>query len=216
LPGRREGKKSLTRQRLIEAASAVFVELGYSAATLDVIADRAGLTKGAVYSNFESKADLALAVIDSRVDRPHLEILDLVDVDASFNDQLERGTKLLVEALDAMEPWFAVELEYTAHALRNPGMLELLRARDESLREVAMASIGDRLSPSNKTVDPGLFAIALAAVSNGFALERLKNRDVVPDWLLIRLIAAVHWALADASEPSADRKRAKSRTSQRC
>lgn len=203
MSGRRETKKALTRQRLIESASAVFVEMGYSAATLDEIADRAGLTKGAVYSNFESKADLALAVIDSRVDQPHLEILDLVNGDASFNDQLEHGTKLLVEALDAMEPWFAVELEYTAHALRHPEMMELLRTRDESLREAATASIGDRLSPSDKTVDPQLFAIALAAVSNGFALERLKNRDVVPEWLLIRLIAAVHWAFTNASEPGA-------------
>ncbi|HKD99226.1 MAG TPA: TetR family transcriptional regulator, partial [Micromonosporaceae bacterium] len=62
----REERKTQTRERLLETARDVLLERGYNAATLDGIALAAGVTKGAVYSNFSSKADLFLAVLDAR------------------------------------------------------------------------------------------------------------------------------------------------------
>src|SRR6266568_6891513 len=60
----REEKKAQTRERLIEAAAKVFAEKGFAATSLDEVADTAGLTKGAVYSNFENKEDLVRAVLE--------------------------------------------------------------------------------------------------------------------------------------------------------
>jgi len=54
----REEKKALTRARLLDAAATVFARRGFAAASLDEVAEEAGLTKGAVYSNFESKDEL--------------------------------------------------------------------------------------------------------------------------------------------------------------
>src|SRR5687767_12383789 len=56
-----------TRERLLDAAAEVFAERGFAGASIDEIAVRAGHTKGAVYSNFEGKDDLFLALIDSRL-----------------------------------------------------------------------------------------------------------------------------------------------------
>jgi TetR/AcrR family transcriptional regulator, mexJK operon transcriptional repressor len=54
------------RQRLIVAAEHVFVELGYGAAHMDGIAQRAGMSKKTIYQVFKTKQDLFAAVIESR------------------------------------------------------------------------------------------------------------------------------------------------------
>lgn len=63
----REQKKAGIRSALVDAAADLFAERGYWGVSLDEIAERAGLTKGAVYSNFESKEDLLLAVAASQI-----------------------------------------------------------------------------------------------------------------------------------------------------
>lgn len=57
---------ALTRRRLLEAAQRVFFERGFHGASLEAVAEEAGLTKGAVYSRFASKADLFLAYQEER------------------------------------------------------------------------------------------------------------------------------------------------------
>src|SRR5947207_4588699 len=55
-----------TRDRLLDAAAAVFAEKGYDRAGVQEIARRAGLTTGAIYGRFTGKADLLQAAIESR------------------------------------------------------------------------------------------------------------------------------------------------------
>ena len=62
-------RRAMTRRHLLEAAAIVFARDGFHGATLDAIASYAGFTKGAVYSNFKSKDDLFLALLDDRIDR---------------------------------------------------------------------------------------------------------------------------------------------------
>ena len=59
----RSDTKAQTRADLIAAARQVFLARGFHPATLDEIAEQAGYTKGAVYSNFAGKDDLFLAVL---------------------------------------------------------------------------------------------------------------------------------------------------------
>jgi AcrR family transcriptional regulator len=59
-------KRRETVKRLIAAANAVIAEKGFQRASLDEIAARAGLTKGAIYSNFDSKEHLFWAVLGRR------------------------------------------------------------------------------------------------------------------------------------------------------
>src|SRR5690349_2124566 len=56
------------RAIVLEAAKRVFLAKGYAGATLDAIADDAGFSKGVVYSQFDSKADLFMALLDERID----------------------------------------------------------------------------------------------------------------------------------------------------
>ena len=51
-------RRSETQDRLLAAAVPLFAERGISASTVELICERAGFTRGAFYSNFESKDDL--------------------------------------------------------------------------------------------------------------------------------------------------------------
>src|SRR5262252_5699696 len=55
------------RTLVLDAARQVFLARGYHNATLEQIADEAGFSKGVVYSQFASKADLFLALLDARI-----------------------------------------------------------------------------------------------------------------------------------------------------
>jgi len=54
-----------TRARLLEAAQQVFAEVGLVGATVEAVCERAGFTRGAFYSNFESKDELFLMLAAS-------------------------------------------------------------------------------------------------------------------------------------------------------
>src|SRR5262249_33234484 len=55
------------RALVLDAARRVFLARGYQGATLEQIAEEAGFSKGVVYSQFESKADLFLALLEARI-----------------------------------------------------------------------------------------------------------------------------------------------------
>ena len=62
----REESQEITRTKLLAAARALFVQNGYGMTSLDRIADEAGFSKGAVYSNFSGKEDLFLEVLEEQ------------------------------------------------------------------------------------------------------------------------------------------------------
>ncbi|HEY0256738.1 MAG TPA: TetR/AcrR family transcriptional regulator [Candidatus Methylacidiphilales bacterium] len=57
------GRKSDSRQRLMDAAHQLIQEYSYGAVTIEAICERAGVKKGSFYYFFESKSDLAVAAI---------------------------------------------------------------------------------------------------------------------------------------------------------
>ena len=62
--GRMKRSRPATRERLLDAASEVFGERGFAAATVEEVCERAGFTRGAFYSNFATKEELLLALLD--------------------------------------------------------------------------------------------------------------------------------------------------------
>src|SRR4051812_13864279 len=77
--GRRAEARGTARERLLDAAVQVFTERGYRAASLEDIAAAAGVTKGAVYWNFQGKQDLFFALIDERVDQRARELMGVTE-----------------------------------------------------------------------------------------------------------------------------------------
>ena len=59
-----QARSEATRQKILDAAMDLFSEVGYAAAGLGEIIERAGMTKGALYHHFDSKEALATAIIE--------------------------------------------------------------------------------------------------------------------------------------------------------
>lgn len=85
----RAEKKAETRERLLRAAEVIAAKHGLSRITLDAVAEAAGVTKGAIYSNFDSKEQLVLEV-STRL-TPALDLtMDLLQASSSIPDLLAR------------------------------------------------------------------------------------------------------------------------------
>src|SRR6478735_9603300 len=65
-------RREATRQKLLDAAALVFAEVGLDAASVEAICERAGFTRGAFYSNFETKDELFLELA-GRVSRERVD-----------------------------------------------------------------------------------------------------------------------------------------------
>ena len=88
-------RRRATRAKLYEAAVTLIAEQGFSATTVDEIAERAGVAKGTVYYNFKSKTELFEELLRYGVG------LLTASLQSAADETAERGgTK--VEALDAM------------------------------------------------------------------------------------------------------------------
>ncbi len=67
-----------TRQRLLEAATEVFLEKGYEGTRVAEVARRAGVTTGAIYGNFDNKSDMLTAALAAGCETQHRLFLDLL------------------------------------------------------------------------------------------------------------------------------------------
>jgi AcrR family transcriptional regulator len=137
-----ERRRAMTREHLIEAAAVVFARDGYSGASLDDVAATAGFTKGAVYSNFKSKEDLFLALIDHRIATQTTAFAaELEAPAASGSDQLPRIQDLIERTFDQNEG--ALHFEFMAYAARNPEIRAKLAERARRGRDAVIRLITD-------------------------------------------------------------------------
>lgn len=181
----REESKALTRTRLLQAARNVFLERGFHAATIETIADEAGFTIGALYSNFEGKGELFVAVFEEYVARRADEVRGAVAEYPLEDGQTSAAAVRWMEQL-AIEPqWFPVFVEFWSHAVRDEQLrrkfaipLEAVRVAIGQIVERYTQQQGIELSLSSEQV-----GTAINALGNGIALERLADPDAVPEGL---------------------------------
>jgi AcrR family transcriptional regulator len=194
----REEKKLATRARLIEAAADVVSRKGFAATSVDEVAEQAGLTKGAVYSNFTSKEELFLAVVDTHLQQRTASIAEVVERGGPMDEQLAQAGQHFVTALAEDRKWFLLGLEFSIYAARNPEVTTTLGAGYAAMRG-RVAELIDR-----QAIDQGRqlpvpaeqLARAIFALSNGIALEKLGDPAGVSDELFGRILALLFEGLA--------------------
>ena len=163
------------RALLLSAARRVFLARGYHAATLEQIADEAGFSKGVVYSQFQSKADLFLALLEARIEERAQENArlagDMADGDlAALLDHLARGDQ-------ATRDWLLLVIEFRVHAARDPELSRryaVTHARTVEALTKVLAAIGER-SGRGFALAPQTLAELLLAMSTGTTLEQAAN-----------------------------------------
>ncbi len=88
--GIRQAQKQETRSRVLAAARDLFNEVGYEGATIRLVAQRAGVSVGSVFTTFSSKADILSQVMLERVDALTAEVESLTaEVSGSVRDRFK-------------------------------------------------------------------------------------------------------------------------------
>jgi|SRR5579884_164625 len=178
----REAKTAAVRAALIEAAAEMFAEQGFDKTSLDSIAERAGLTKGAVYSNFAHKEDLFFEACRSVAASGDQTALG---GDGSLASRLARWS-LSVAHLSS-EPGSdrraALEAEALQLALRSERTRAWVAARQAEARARLAAVLADYATPGQQrtAVPPEELATILMALLRGLLMERTIAPDAVPD-----------------------------------
>jgi AcrR family transcriptional regulator len=188
----RSERKAQTRAGLLAAARQVFLRRGFHGASLEEIAQEAGYTKGAVYSNFEDKDALFLAVLDAHYERraaAYAEImLDGDDLEAAL-----RGVARFMADANAREPdWLPALAEFTAHAARH----ERLRHAYLTTRERFLLAIARLIDATQERygiayrVPPLEIARGSSVLARGFAAEQRLDPGAVSPELFVELHTA--------------------------
>ena len=179
----RAERRARTRDDLVDAAERLFVTGGFHATSVDAVADAAGYTKGAVYSNFASKEDLFLAVYERRAAQATAMVeqtLAGAPDPITGIESLARGT-IDRRGRDGGDGWLAVFFEFWAHVLRHPE----LRARFAEIHRGAIAPLiaaaGQVAADNGVEPDQPIERTATAhfAMQLGLQLERLTQPEVV-------------------------------------
>jgi AcrR family transcriptional regulator len=142
---RRESQEQ-TRREILDAAAAEFAQRGFRVASLADVADRAGYTIGAVYSNFASKDALFHALMADRLREVEEALSRNTDLDADNGRTVDERIAGELDRLQAAEEavpagWWRLLSEYRAVAAADPGAWEDLAAVERRCRELIARQI---------------------------------------------------------------------------
>ena len=171
-------RRAMTRQHRLDAAEIVFTRNGFHGSSLDEVAATAGFTKGAVYSNFKSKDDLFLALLDDREERQA----------AAVREELAQGPKPRTEALPRVRElisegwsgdWAVLYLEFVLYAARNPEARRKLAAQARRVHQTVEHML-DREYDRAGTRPPfetSLLATMAIALFNGLGTDHIVDPE---------------------------------------
>jgi AcrR family transcriptional regulator len=165
---------------VLAAAREMFLDRGYHGATLEQIAEMAGFSKGVVYSQFESKADLFFCLLEARIEERAAENAALVEQSAGAG-----GIAMLVDHLarrDRAEPqWGLLVAEFRVHAARDPRLnrrYASAHARTRAALVEALAAVAERCGEQLPFVPAEMAEVALA-LATGMLLEQAADPEAL-------------------------------------
>lgn len=190
-PSRPVGKKrERTRAALIEAALAVAEEKGFLAASLDEVAARAGMSKGAIYSNFRSKAELMIRAAERR----SLRLEPAYMSRAPLKVQLRAIGRAVAALLPQARGLERLNAEFQIYVLTEPELRAHVTAYNANMIEAGAQTLAQEYG-DGLALSPQHLAVAIQSLSLGF----IHQHQMTPDLVTEDAIVAAFEALADGA-----------------
>src|ERR1700757_3631427 len=190
-----------TCDKLFEAAARVFEEQGIGGASIEGIAAAAGFTRGAFYSNFKSKDELIIAMLEDHVERSIRRNLDLLAEHNNIDDFLDALKNMDRSKQDPLgrAPLLHMEMIlFVARAeKRRPELAKRLRARRKLGSDIIDTTLKDSGRPA--AVNPSWTAAVVLALEDGFRLHRLIDPETTPADSFLRALGDLRRATGLAS-----------------
>jgi AcrR family transcriptional regulator len=189
-----------TREKLFEAAARVFEDQGIGGASIEAIAAAAGFTRGAFYSNFKSKDELIIAMLEDHVEQSIRRNLDLLDKHKNLPDFLEALRTMDRSRQDPLgrSPLLHMEMIlFVARAeKRRPELAKRLRARRKLITDIVTTTLKN--SGKNAALNPEWTGAIVLALEDGFRLHRLIDPETTPPDSFLRAITDLQRAIGVA------------------
>src|ERR1700750_914566 len=190
-----------TREKLFEAAARVFEEQGIGTASIEIIAAAACFTRGAFYSNFKSKDELIIAMLEDHVEQSISRIHDLLDRHKSLDDFIDALKTMDRTRQDPLgrSPLLHMEMIlFVARAeKRRPELAERLKARRKMISDIV--EIASRNGVHEGVRNAPWTGAILLALEDGFRLHRLIDPETTPADSFLRAIGDLQRAIGTSS-----------------
>ena len=192
-------KRALTRAKLIETAAKLVREKGLEQTTLEDVARRAGMTRGAIYGNFKDRDELFLAVAEARW-RP---IVPKFKSGASYADQMRILAEAVIAAIPYRRKAAVGAASYQLYALTHEKMrARFVQLNAEVYRQAAEGLL--RYVPEHELPLPAhLFVKVLHGLVDGLLFLSFLAPELITEEVFIAAFDAL-----GASKPADVRKRA--------
>ncbi len=197
----REERRAQTRGRLVDAAVEVFNRLGYFGASLEAVADAAGYTKGAVYSNFATKADLFRAVMD-RTQGGRGEEAGALMRERSLGEFIDLMGGLIARQAANEADFDLLTIEFWLAAMRDPTLRSELAEGYRTMRRSLAPTIETGLAAEgvHSRFDGSELATLVSAIGTGILLQYYLEPTAVDPELLPRALRQLFGYGAASSE----------------
>lgn len=180
----RKERQAQTRERLLEAAGRVFIRRGFVGSSVEEICAEAGYTRGAFYSNFESKQKMFVELLHARIFDGYRRILEDTPPDLSPLEQLRLNAHRVAEVQENEEGrWlFQLWLECLTMASRNREFAKLVSTFWSANRKLTADRIASlyRSRGEKPPIPPKNIASALTAIDIGLAIQHMVDPGEVP------------------------------------
>ncbi|HEX6116327.1 MAG TPA: TetR/AcrR family transcriptional regulator [Solirubrobacterales bacterium] len=179
----RHQKQAETRSSLLRSAAKLFCRHGLDGASVEEVAHDAGYTKGAFYSNFKSKEELFLVMLDERF-AAELERTDrILAGEGEWADEARDAARDFIASVGHDDEWRRLYFEFVAYAMRNDEFRQELATRHRALRE-RLAAILARWSadfPGEPPVPIADISAMVDFMADGFLLDRMVDPELDED-----------------------------------
>src|ERR1700742_2697971 len=186
-----------TCEKLFEAAAQVFEEQGIGGASIEAIAAAAGFSRGAFYSNFKSKYELIIAMLEEHVAQSIQRNRDLLEKHKDPDDFIQALKSMDRTRQDPLgrSPLLHMEMIlYVARAeQRRPELAKRLRARRKLIADIVETALNN--SGRSGTLKLAWTASIALALEDGFRLHRLIDPETTSPDSFLRAITDL-WSVA--------------------
>ena len=177
----RGDKRERTRAQLIEAAAKLINEKGYDRTSLEEIARRAGMTRGAIYNNFKDKEEIFLAVIEKHW-KP---IAPPFKPGAGLKEQMRILGRAVAAAADERREIAVGALSFQLYALTHEEMRKRLAQTNTEIYRWAAQQLVEFIPAAELPLPPDEFVRVLHALTDGLLALRFLTPELITDEIII-------------------------------
>lgn len=176
------------REALLAAARDAFVIHGYHAASMEEIADRAGVSKPVLYQHFESKLELYLALLDQGCNTLLERIKTALGSTTDNKQRLRATISVYFDLIE--EPASGIKLVYSGDLINEPAVRFRVAKAEHDCAELVGSVIAQNTQiPNEQAV---ILGAALTGLAQNAAQRWIEQGGVTKD-LATRLLTALAW-----------------------